>query len=181
MTRIFCDMDGVLTNFDEEYTKATGLDSYHFQDNKKLKYKLVSNHPTFWENMRWKKDGWGLWQALNRLNNPVTILSAPSEFYSGFSKRGKHIWVNRELGKDQKRIFVHARQKCRFAGENRILIDDREQNIADWRAYGGIGILHKNTFSTIYKLNQYLPVVRKIVEHNIQFFTKYHIFDESLL
>ena len=47
-----------------------------------------------------------------------------------------------------------AQGKARFAGPNKILIDDREDNIAAWKAAGGIGILHTDAFSTIAKLKE---------------------------
>jgi hypothetical protein len=36
-----------------------------------------------------------------------------------------------------------------------ILIDDRVDNVEQWRSQGGIGILHKNTADTIKQLQQY--------------------------
>jgi hypothetical protein len=35
--------------------------------------------------------------------------------------------------------------KAKFAGPNKILIDDRTENINAWKAAGGIGILFKST------------------------------------
>jgi len=38
-----------------------------------------------------------------------------------------------------------AQGKARFAGPNKILIDDRTENINAWKSAGGIGILFKST------------------------------------
>ena len=53
-----------------------------------------------------------------------------------------------------KLILAFAHQKKDYANENSILIDDRSKNIDQWRAAGGIGILHINAASTIEKLKE---------------------------
>ena len=41
-----------------------------------------------------------------------------------------------------------------YAAPNHILIDDRESNIDQWRAAGGIGILHTSASNTIQQLKK---------------------------
>ena len=53
-----------------------------------------------------------------------------------------------------KLILAFAHQKKDYANENSILIDDRSKNIDQWRAAGGIGILHTDAASTIEKLKE---------------------------
>ena len=52
-------------------------------------------------------------------------------------------------------MHVRSKEKKKeFAGKNKILIDDLKSNIKEWKASGGIGILHKQTASTISALKE---------------------------
>ena len=64
------------------------------------------------------------------------------------------MWVSR-LG-NPKIHFRSKDKKREFANKNSILIDDLKSNIQEWKASGGIGILHKNTNSTISQLKDIL-------------------------
>jgi hypothetical protein len=53
--------------------------------------------------------------------------------------------------------LVLRKQKQDFAKKNgipNILIDDYPENIREWEAKGGIGILHKNAADTIARLKK---------------------------
>ena len=54
-------------------------------------------------------------------------------------------WVKRNMPGVPVKFGFKADGKARFAGPNKILIDDREENISAWKAAGGIGILFKST------------------------------------
>ena len=49
-------------------------------------------------------------------------------------------------------ILAAADKKQNYAKGNRILIDDRPDNIAQWKSQGGIGILHTSAQDTIKQL-----------------------------
>ena len=51
-------------------------------------------------------------------------------------------------------ILTPAKFKQKYAGENKILIDDMERNIQQWRDKGGIGILHTSAVDTIKQLKE---------------------------
>ncbi len=59
-----------------------------------------------------------------------------------------------DLSINQKLILHSAEQKQEFANPNAILIDDRPSNIEQWRAKGGIGILHTSADETIEQLKK---------------------------
>ena len=52
------------------------------------------------------------------------------------------------------RSFVHniLKKKQLYSQPDRILIDDHEDNIREWREKGGIGILHTSAQDTIKQL-----------------------------
>ena len=79
------------------------------------------------------------------------LLSAPSREDS--SRIGKHVWVKQKLP-GTKLILRYAKQKKELATPESILIDDRQINIDQWEAAGGIGILHTSADDTISQLKQ---------------------------
>lgn len=150
---IYCDLDSVLVDFDrgfknltnylpKDYENEYGLDKFWDAINEK--------GVKFWASLKWMSDGRELWDYIKKYN--PTLLSAPSREES--SKIGKRIWVKNNLP-NTKLILSPAQYKKRYAGENKILIDDREQNIYDWISSGGIGILHTSTNDTIKQLQKY--------------------------
>jgi len=159
---IYCDMDGVLTDFEKSIKdgflndwnkkhKTKIKDGWAF-DAKYGKNKFWSSVDklglSFWSDMAWTKDGKILWNYLKDMN--INILSKPSQ--NKKSKEGKNIWCEREL--NLKPILSNNKEK--YANENSILIDDLPKNINKWVDAGGIGILHKNTKTTIKKLKEIL-------------------------
>jgi len=67
------------------------------------------------------------------------LLSSPSR--SEVSKIGKRLW-RRDKTPNTKLILARSYNKKNYAAPNHILIDDREDNIQQWRDAGGIGILY---------------------------------------
>ena len=94
-------------------------------------------------------DGKQLWDYIKSYN--PSLLSAPSMEES--SRSGKRLWVDNEIP-GTKLILRSAEQKQEFAKPNAILIDDRPSNIEQWRAKGGIGILHTSANKTIEQLKE---------------------------
>ena len=80
--------------------------------------------------------------------NPI-LLSSPSASES--SRLGKRLWVKKYLP-GTKLILASAEKKQNYSGKDKILIDDRPDNIEQWRARGGKGILHVNAQDTINQL-----------------------------
>jgi hypothetical protein len=153
---IFCDMDGVLVDFDKGYEELTGKNTKHadLQDKnefwgllaRSLKDKGLTEYD-YWVNLPWMPDGQKLWDYIKGYN--PYILTAPS--MDPGSKQGKKEWVERLDGM-KKLYFKPAKFKPEFSGKNRILIDDREDTIEGWIAKGGIGIHHTSAANTIKQL-----------------------------
>jgi hypothetical protein len=147
----FVDMDGVLTDFDLAWRNlGHKIDGQSFEDkygSEAFWSEIKKSGIDFWENMSWTKDGKKLWNFVKKFN--PTILSSPAKTIPE-SKKGKQIWIERELGPDVKYIFTH--DKFKHAHPNAILIDDYEKKITPWVNADGIGILHTNTDETIKQL-----------------------------
>lgn len=155
---IFCDMDGVLVDFDKGYKDLTGVSTKHadVQNSKDFWNKLESSlkekgltQEDYWKGLDWMPDGKTLWNYIKQYN--PYILTAPSK--DPGSRTGKKEWVER-LDNMKNIYFRAAQSKSDFAGKNKVLIDDREDTIESWRAKGGIGILHTSAANTIEQLKQ---------------------------
>ena len=149
--KIYVDMDGVLVDFDGGYEKLTGMTTREADEKgPEFFWKPISKAGAkWWITLNWMSDGKQLWDYVKKYN--PELLSAPSREEA--SKMGKRIWVKRELP-GAKLILRSADKKQEFASPTSILIDDREKNIEQWEAAGGIGILHTDTSSTIKKLKE---------------------------
>jgi hypothetical protein len=57
-------------------------------------------------------------------------------------------------GEYRKLLLYPRAQKMLFANEGKILIDDMEQTIREWKNAGGVGILHTSASDTISQLKK---------------------------
>jgi hypothetical protein len=151
---IYSDMDGVLSDFDKrfmEFSDGIPPGQYEQRRGKEEFWKLIDDTVgvPFWAGMDWMSDGKEYWNYIEKYN-PI-ILSAPSKKEE--SKYGKRIWKKRNMP-NNKMILVPAWKKKEYANPTSILIDDRADNINQWEAAGGIGILHTDAASTIAKLKK---------------------------
>ena len=148
--KIYCDMDGVLVDFESGYEKLTGIDLRgEFQKGDDFWDPISKAGVGFWAGLKWMPGGQELWDYIKPFD--PKLLSAPSREQS--SRIGKAVWVKHKLP-GTKLILRYANQKKELATPDSILIDDRQINIDQWEAAGGIGILHTSTANTIQQLQK---------------------------
>ncbi len=150
--KVYCDMDGVIVDFEHGYNRLTGRDAPGFSSpyNKNEFWSAIDKAGAkFWADLEWMEDGPQLWSYIKQYN--PKLLTAPSMNPS--SEEGKLQWVEKNIPGTQT-IFKQAKNKQDLAEPNAILIDDREDNIERWIDAGGIGIRHTSTASTIKKLQK---------------------------
>jgi len=153
--KIYCDMDGVLCDFDKRFEEVSGGISprqYEEQNGKEAFWDLIDNRTgvKFWVGIPWMPKGKELWDYIKQYN--PSLLSAPSR--NNESRLGKRLWVRNNLSPKPKLILASAFNKPNYSGRNKILIDDRNDTIEKWRAKGGIGILFVSTEQTIKELQE---------------------------
>ena len=152
--QIYCDMDGVLTDFDTQFKELSGGIAPKDYENKYGKdafWSLISQGGVgYWVGMPWMPNGKQLWEYISKYN-PI-ILSAPSR--ENESRLGKRLWVRNNLSPKPKLILASAANKPNYSTRNKILIDDRADTISNWNAKGGIGILFKSTAQVIEELKK---------------------------
>jgi 5'(3')-deoxyribonucleotidase len=152
MYTIYCDLDGVLVDFEKGYEELTGINIKQYVKGDASFWAHVDEEgPRFWANLEWMPDGHVLWDYIKKYK--PNILSSPSR--SGTSKVGKEAWVKMHLQNSYNKLYLYPRaNKQLFSGPNRILIDDLPNTISEWDKKGGIGILHTSAANTISELKK---------------------------
>lgn len=151
--RIYCDLDGVLVDFEKGVLHATGRYP-HEQNNDKM-WQRIKTYSSFWEKLQWMPDGKQLWKYIEEYN-PIILTGVPR----GTKKhvKGKVRWVNDNLDiHDEKRIILcESHTKSRHSMRGHVLIDDDIRHRDNWEARGGIFVHHQNVNRTLYELGYVL-------------------------
>lgn len=150
--KIYCDLDGVLADFDRRFEEFGGMKPKEYEAKYGIKkfWELINKiGAQFWAKIPWMPEGKKLWTYIEKYK--PTLLSAPSRDYS--SRYGKKLWVQENLP-GVKLILADRSNKMDYSGKNKILIDDREDTINEWNSKGGIGILFTSTGQTINDLKK---------------------------
>lgn len=153
--KIYVDMDGVLSDFEGQFRKMFGKtpDEVHKEGGDPLFWSVVGKGGLkFWSEMPWLQGSRKFWNFVKQFK--PSILSAPARSLPD-SRKGKKIWVKRELG-NVPLILKRAREKKVYANANSILIDDMTKNVSDWRGAGGIAIQFKSPEQAIKELKKIL-------------------------
>lgn len=137
---IFTDMDGVLTDFDS-HAKAHGkFDAKGQPKWEELDYQWWRSMPAY--------DGAKEFFDALRARGRTRFLSAPILNPGCFE--GKAEWV-KEFRRTRfallDLVIARAEDKNLLARPHHILVDDRQKNIDQWVAAGGIGVLHKGDYA----------------------------------
>jgi len=153
--QIYCDMDGVLTNFEKRfvtllqqegpkyYSKATIAQVTRPKHFDKLEgteefWKFIDQYIglQFWSEMEWMPNGRALWDFIQPYG--PKLLTSPSR--DNTSRLGKRLWVKENLIPAPEVLFRFGDAKSDFANENAILIDDKPSNLAAFASKGGIAL-----------------------------------------
>jgi hypothetical protein len=149
---IYLDMDGVIVDFDRQFREAFDMSPSDFKDafgNEKFWEKIEERGVGFWRGMKWMPGGQELYNRVSQHDH--YLLSSPSK--SDTSKIGKHMW-KKDKTPNTKLILARSYNKKNYADKSNILIDDREDNIQQWRDAGGIGILYKSANQVMKELDK---------------------------
>lgn len=142
--KIYCDMDGVLTDFEKRFEHFTGMkpNEYESKFGTEQFWHLIDTKigVRFWVGMDWMPQGQKLWDFIKPYQ--PDLLTSPSRHDT--SRLGKNLWVRNNLNPKPKTIFAYSADKQRYSKENAILIDDKKSNINEWAAKGGIAIRCKD-------------------------------------
>ena len=151
---IYLDMDGVIADFEKRYVELFKVTPSSARDYKEFNTyfdKFIADGN--FETLEMMPDAMQLIVALRNALPPTQILSstASEKRYDAISKQ-KTKWLETH-DIDFQRNFVPGKQhKKKYARTDTLIIDDTESVINDWRAAGGVAILHKNVADTLVQL-----------------------------
>jgi hypothetical protein len=147
-------MDGVIADFEKRYVelfKVQPSSTREYKEFNKFFDKFIADG--HFETLDLMPDAMDLVRALRNALPPTQILSSTAS-----EKRHKAIseqkikWLETQ-GIDFQRNLVPGKElKKRYARTDTLIIDDTESVIDDWRAAGGVAILHKNVADTLVQL-----------------------------
>lgn len=151
MFTIYCDMDGVLADFDEGTKKYTNNFGENWHD-----------LPTRFFLELEKKPGADMLMGFLRDNfKNIFILSAGPKKHRGpisdFAVVDKKEWMKSNFGFDPNKVIVGVKElKYVYAAKNKgnVLIDDTPKNVESWTANGGTGIFYVSAGKCITELKQ---------------------------
>jgi hypothetical protein len=159
--KLYCDMDGVLCDFDTQFEHyfGTSISEYEKEKGSKAMHNAVDSVGIeFWENMPWTPGGKALWDKIGKYE--VTILSAPGKFIH--AKEGKKKWIEKNLNPKPKNVVFkesgekHNILKSKDKEEiNRsVLIDDYGKNLTPWSEMGGKVVKYRGFEGASNELNK---------------------------
>lgn len=152
--KVFLDVDGVLANFLAGIHEALGVPySYEDYPYEKAKWHMLTDIPgvdkftdidglcdeDFWTDLDWIHDGQEIEQAVRDKFKDIYLLTTPMP--NPGSGTGKLFWIKEHMPWMYKKTILSYAPKSLLAGPDTLLIDDKDQNIEEFRASGGQGIL----------------------------------------
>ena len=138
---LFCDLDGVLADFDAGVLRVTG--KLPRAMSLPEMWRELGNDKTdggFFASLPWMEQGPALWREVEQYD-PVILTGKPR---GSWAKQQKLQWCEAKLGVPPSRVIVcEPHEKARFAHSGDVLIDDSAEKYQKaWEARGGVFIHH---------------------------------------
>lgn len=167
---VFVDMDGVVADFLTACFKIHDKDSTHWnnpihrgkfwvneawgQTNEEF-WRPIRNVQQFWENLPAYAHAQDLILYLESKlpKSSIYFLSAPAPYPACHA--GKVSWILEHFPEYKNRLILTQHKKF-LAGNNRLLVDDADHNIQQFRSYGGQAVLLPRPWNSEHgKLNEF--------------------------
>jgi hypothetical protein len=152
--QIYCDMDGVLADFDRGIRDQIGGT---FDDSR-----WIELPDEFYLNLEPMSDAKKLWDFIGKYD-PFILTAIPRSSrgkISTYAPENKIRWMKRWFGVNRNKVFTVKREnKANFAidgrdGRPNLLIDDHLGNTQIFKKTGGIGVRHTSASDTIKQLKK---------------------------
>jgi hypothetical protein len=159
ISMIYLDMDGVIADFVKRYKELYHMEPREAEKKKEFdKYFnefIATGQFTKLDLMPGAMDG--LTFLRKHLTIPTQILSSTANEarYEDISNQ-KLIWLQTHGITFSANFVPGKKHKYKFAGTDKIIIDDTQSVIDQWKEAGGIGILHKDWVTTLAILKMYV-------------------------
>ena len=159
---VFCDMDGVMCDFDLQFTQMIGSSPKEFESQYgTLKFwnEIANKGELFWSSMEKMPDfnqlKDGIVKIVNDNNLDLQVLTSTSDNWIIKNhprdeakevirniEKGKLEWLRNNWSGLKVNFSGSGGSKAKFAKPNSCLIDDLSKNIESFEAAGGKGIIH---------------------------------------
>lgn len=149
MRQLFCDLDGVLVDFEQGFLDHFGFACDSVPEREMWAH--IGGRANHWRDLPLMPDAMDLWNHI-KLYDPIILTGCPKTGYFE-ADAGKRYWCREHLGEDVKVITCLSRNKPKhMISEGDILVDDLVKNTKRWAEAGGIGITHTSARDTIMQL-----------------------------
>jgi hypothetical protein len=159
ISMIYLDLDGVVADFNKRYKEQYHMEPREAEKKREFdKYFnefIATKQFETLDLMPGAMDG--LTFLRKHLTVPTQILSSTANEarYEDISNQ-KLIWLQTHGITFSANFVPGKRHKYKFAGPDKIIIDDTQSVIDQWKEAGGIGILHKDWVTTLAILKMYV-------------------------
>lgn len=162
--KIYIDLDGVLADFDKgfEDRHKVSASEYEAEHGAHRMWEKVYEDPRFFLNLTPFPDVSLILRLCARATDKVIILSSPSRINTSLCVQQKRTWVDKNIGYHFPAIFESEKHK--FAGPNRLLIDDTVKKVDKWVETGGIGHVYTDYYNLLGWMAKRASLVLKSVE-----------------
>lgn len=159
MSTLYLDMDGVVADFDKYAFKKLGVPPSGGVYEPDVWAKLVENPRLYrdLEKMTYADELVKQCKNFARIENHklLFLTAVPKNNDVHWAFYDKVMWALARYPDIPVHFGPYGKDKHVHCIPGDILIDDKESNISDWVAAGGLGILHKNLKSTLDELESF--------------------------
>jgi len=150
---VFCDLDGVLADFEQGVINK--FKKRPDEINQSLMWGVINKSNSFFENLPWMPKGKELWEQIKKYD-PIILTGVPQG--SKTASEQKRRWCARELGADVHVITCATKDKANYCVRDSVLIDDRTDNINNWKGQFGKFVLYDEDYlnDIVERLDKYL-------------------------
>lgn len=151
MKRCLLDLDGVLVNFVHGAMKLhgrsdpfdEGFTEFEFNSHWGLSANtfFADMGRKFWRELEWMPDGKAIFKLIDNAFGPEHTCILTSPIMTEGCLDGKMAWIKENLPRAYHRKFLIGPAKEFCAGADRVLVDDRNENIDSFVLAGGHGFL----------------------------------------
>lgn len=145
--KVFLDLDGVLVDF------FTGVNEIFNIPKPPHKYNWFEDYSVsreqlnkvcgmrFFSELDWMSDGREIEEIVRRKFGSGNVYLVTLPMPNSESWSGKVMWVNRHLSLYNRRLIITQASKSLLAVPDTLLIDDKDENVEEFREAGGQAIL----------------------------------------
>lgn len=165
---VFLDMDGVLTDFQKAICEKFDIPHppqiYNFFESVRTQVNDICTID-FWASLEWMYDGKEIFSKVIDFCGINNIYLLTVSMPNPGSGTGKILWVEKHIPTLIKHLIITQAPKNLLAKPDALLIDDKDENVIEFRRAGGQAILVPRAWNSLYnQANKSLEIVKQSLE-----------------